>query len=101
MRRLGQRPGLLEDLAPLRPGDQVLAGPAGWTHGDFHDLQVLWHDGQVSAGLDWDRLGIRPLAAEGGRAGTLPFGHGDSRGLDAGRVAGFTLGSRGEGARAV
>jgi len=94
MRRLRQRAGLLEDLAHLRPGDQVLAGPAGWTHGDFHDLQVLWHDGQVSAVLDWDRLGVRPLAAEVVRSGTLLFGYGDSRGLDVGRVAAFTCGYR-------
>lgn len=95
MRRLRQRAGLLEDLAHLRPVGRVPAGPAGWTHGDFHDLQVLWHDGQVSAVLDWDRLGVRPLAAEVVRSGTLLFGYGDSRGLDTGRVAAFTCGYRG------
>ena len=42
----------------------VWSGQAGWTHGDFHDLQVLWDDGRVSAVLDWDRLGVRRLAAE-------------------------------------
>jgi Ser/Thr protein kinase RdoA (MazF antagonist) len=94
MRRLRERIGLLEDLAHLRPAGQVPAGPAGWTHGDFHDLQVLWHDGQVSAVLDWDRLGVRPLAAEVVRSGTLLFGYGDSRGLDTGRVAAFTCGYR-------
>jgi homoserine kinase type II len=57
-------------------------------------LQVLWRDGQVSAVLDWDRLGVRPLAAEVVRAGTLLFGYGDNRGLDIGRVAAFTRGYR-------
>jgi homoserine kinase type II len=94
MRRLRERAGLLEELAHLRPAGQVPAGPAGWTHGDFHDLQVLWDDGQVSAVLDWDRLGVRPLAAEVVRSGTLLFGCGDSRGLDTGRVAAFTCGYR-------
>ena len=57
LRRLGERAGLLETMAHLRPADQVWAGPAGWTHGDFHHLQVLWDGGRVSAVLDWDRLG--------------------------------------------
>lgn len=44
--------------------------------------------------LDWDRLGVRPLAAEVVRSGTLLFGYGDSRGLDVGRVAAFASGYR-------
>jgi Ser/Thr protein kinase RdoA (MazF antagonist) len=94
LRRLGERAGLLESLAHLRPADQVWSGPAGWTHGDFHHLQVLWDDGRVSAVLDWDRLGVRPLAAEVVRSGTLLFGYGDSRGLDTGRVTAFARGYR-------
>jgi homoserine kinase type II len=81
-------------LAHLRPDDHPAKSPAGWTHGDFHDLQVLWQDGQVSAVLDWDRLGPRPLAAEVVRSGTLLFGTGDTMGLDTGRVAAFTRGYR-------
>lgn len=94
VRRLGQRAALLDNLAHLRPAGQEPAGPAGWTHGDFHDLQVLWEDGQVSAVLDWDRLGVRPLAAEVVRSGTLLFGYGNERGLDTGRVTAFTCGYR-------
>jgi Ser/Thr protein kinase RdoA (MazF antagonist) len=94
MRRLDERAGLLESLAHLRPADQRWSGPTGWTHGDFHDLQVLWDDGRVSAVLDWDRLGVRPLAAEVVRSGTLLFGFGDSRGLDTGRVRRFACGYR-------
>lgn len=39
---LRQRARLLTDLADQRPDPGVPAGPAGWTHSDFHDLQVLW-----------------------------------------------------------
>jgi Ser/Thr protein kinase RdoA (MazF antagonist) len=94
LRRLRQRAGLLRALGHLRPDDQAPGDQAGWTHGDFHHLQVLWHGGQVSAVLDWDRLGPRLLAAEVVRSGTLLFGYGDSRGLDTGRVAAFTRGYR-------
>jgi Ser/Thr protein kinase RdoA (MazF antagonist) len=94
LRRLNERARLLQDLEHLRPSDQAPAGPVGWTHGDFHELQVLWHDGQVSAVLDWDRLGVRPLAAEMLRSATLLFGYGDNRGLDIGRVTAFTCGYR-------
>jgi homoserine kinase type II len=93
IRRLEQRARLLEELAFLRPA-RAASGPAGWTHGDFHDLQVLWDGGRISAVLDWDRLGVRPLAAEVVRSGTLLFGYGDSRGLDLARVAAFARGYR-------
>lgn len=94
LRRLRERAGLLRTLWHLRPDDQAPTAQAGWTHGDFHHLQVLWHEGRVSAVFDWDRLGPRPLAAEVVRSGTLLFGYGDSRGLDTGRVAAFTRGYR-------
>lgn len=94
-RRLHQRRELLENAAHLRPDEDALTGPAGWTHGDFHDLNVLWDGGRVSAVLDWDRLGVRPLAGEVARSATLLFGYGDRRGLDTGRVAAFSRGYRG------
>jgi len=93
-RELSQRRELLADWAHLRPADGMRVGPAGWTHGDFHDLNVLWDGGGVSAVLDWHRLGVRPVAAEVVRSGTLLFGYGDDRGLDLGRVAAFTQGYR-------
>lgn len=92
--RLHERQWLLESWAHLRPDDGALVGPAGWTHGDFHDLNVLWDTGQVSAVLDWDRLGVRPLAGEVVRSATLLFGYSDDRGLDTGRVMAFTRGYR-------
>ena len=85
--RLHERRGLLEDWAHLRPDEGAPAAPAGWTHGDFHDLNVLWDGGQVCAVLDWDRLGVRPLAGEVVRSATLLFGYGDDRGLDTSRAA--------------
>jgi homoserine kinase type II len=93
-RRLLERRELLASAARLRPGDGAVAGPAGWAHGDFHDLNVLWEGGRVSAVLDWDRLGVRPLAGEVARSATLLFGYGDGRGLDTGRVAAFSRGYR-------
>ncbi|MEU7046678.1 phosphotransferase [Streptomyces varsoviensis] len=60
---LAERAVLLERWAGHRPqgGER---GPAGWTHGDFHDLNLLWEGTSVSAVLDWDRLGVRPYAEE-------------------------------------
>ena len=70
-------------------------GPAGWTHGDFHDLNLLFDEaGAVCGVLDWDRVGLRPWAAEVVRAGTLMFGFGDGRGLDLERVGWFAAGFR-------
>jgi homoserine kinase type II len=93
--RLVERRDLLEQFAYLRPAE-VPVGPVGWTHGDFHELNLLWNRGRVAAVLDWDRLGPRPLAAEVVRSGTLMFGHGDHRGLDLERVAAFAAGYRAE-----
>ena len=78
----------------LRPDEGALVGPAGWTHGDFHDLNMLWDAGQVSAVLDWGRLGVQPLAGEVVRSATMLFGYGDDRGLDTSRVTAFTCGYR-------
>jgi homoserine kinase type II len=90
---LGERAVLLERFADQRPR-QGKSGPAGWTHGDFHDLNLLWRDGCISAVLDWDRLGVRAYAAEVVRSATLMFGLGDERGLDLELVAAFAVGYR-------
>lgn len=92
--RMRRRRRLLADVAHLRPDDDVDVGPCGWIHGDFQHLNVLWHDGAVSAVLDWDRIKPRPRAAELVRAATLLFGYGDDRGLDLTRVVAFASGYR-------
>lgn len=94
-RALTEREALLERWADRRPADGE-RGPAGWTHGDFHDLNLLWQGGSVSAVLDWDRLAVRPYADEVVRTATLPllFGAGDERGLDLELVAAFVGGYR-------
>ncbi|UQA95715.1 phosphotransferase [Streptomyces halobius] len=94
-RALVERTELLERWADQRPQDGE-RGPAGWTHGDFHDLNLLWEQGSVSAVLDWDRLAVRPYADEVVRTATLPvmFGSGDEHGLDLELVAAFVGGYR-------
>lgn len=93
-RALDEREQLLEQWAEQRPADGE-RGPAGWTHGDFHDLNLLWEQGSVSAVLDWDRLGSRPYADEVVRTATLPvmFGAGEGP-LDLDLVAAFVGGYR-------
>jgi Ser/Thr protein kinase RdoA (MazF antagonist) len=44
--------------------------PAGWAHGDFHDLNVIWHAGAIAAVVDFDRLAARSYAFELVRSGT-------------------------------
>lgn len=92
--RMRKRRRLLVEVAHLRPADDVDVGPCGPVHGDFQHLNLLWVDGAVSAVVDWDRIRLRPVAAEVVRAATLLFGRGDDRGLDLERVAAFTEGYR-------
>lgn len=93
-RVLTEREALLGRWADERPvgGER---GPAGWTHGDFHDLNLLWRQGSVSAVLDFDRLAVRPYADEVVRTATLPvmFGAGEGP-LDLELVAAFVGGYR-------
>ena len=96
--QLAERRALLETVGHLRPSDDHEVGPAGWCHGDFQHFNVLYGsphaDANVVAVLDWDRLGVHPLAAEVVRSATLLFGYGDDRGLDLERVAAFVGGYR-------
>ncbi|MBB5869267.1 homoserine kinase type II [Allocatelliglobosispora scoriae] len=64
----------------------------GWTHGDFHHFNVLWDGSEISAVLDWDRLGLRPVADELARAAVLIFGDGPA--LDLPRITAFVAGYR-------
>lgn len=93
-RRLRQRRDLLESVVHLRPDDTALVKPYGWVHGDFHDLNLLWSGNAVVAVIDWDRLSVRPLAAEVVRSATLLFATGDERGLLLGHVAAFAAAYR-------
>jgi Ser/Thr protein kinase RdoA (MazF antagonist) len=93
---LERRRRVLDQFADLRPIDGAPTSPAGWTHGDFQHLNLLWRGGRVVAVLDWDRLAVRPLVTELARSASLLFGHGDTRGLDLERVAAFARAYRAE-----
>jgi homoserine kinase type II len=92
--QLAERRTLLEKAAHDVPGADTWWEPAGWAHGDFHDLNVLWHDGTIAAVVDFDRLAPRPYAFELVRSATLTFCYGDERGLAAGLVSAFAAGYR-------
>lgn len=51
------RQRLVPEISHLRPQGSV-CGPPGWTHGDFHHNNILWHNGSVSAIVDWDRVKV-------------------------------------------
>jgi homoserine kinase type II len=92
-RALRQRKELLTAYAGERPGDEVPAGPVGWTHGDFQPLNLLWDNGGISAILDWDRLAIRPYGEEVVRTAQVQFTTSEGW-LDLELVAAFTAGYR-------
>jgi homoserine kinase type II len=70
-----------------------LPGAFGWTHGDLQHRNVLWSAGSVTAVLDWDRIGVRPLGEEVARTAQVQFG-GEHGFLDLERVAAFVTGYR-------
>ncbi len=89
---LAKRRVLLAEYAALRPEGDVPAGPYGWTHGDFQYRNLLWAEGELTAVLDWDRLGVRPYAEEVVRTAQVQFG---VEGVfDLKRVAAFVSGYR-------
>jgi len=81
---------LLHEVARLRSRASAAVRPAGWTHGDLNDLNLLFTGDLVSGVLD--RLGVRPYGLEVVRTATLLFG--DQGGVDLGRVAAFAAGYR-------
>ncbi len=89
---LAKRRVLLAEYAALRPEGDVPAGPYGWTHGDFQYRNLLWADGELTAVLDWDRLGVRPYAEEVTRTTQVQFGVEGVFDLE--RVAAFVSGYR-------
>lgn len=93
--RLHQRRRLLAAMAHLRPEEGRWLEPAGYVHGDYHDLNLLWEGEDVVAVLDWDRMRVRAWAEELVRSATLMFGNraGDG-GLDVERAAAFSTAYR-------
>ncbi|MEU5921078.1 phosphotransferase [Streptomyces sp. NPDC047141] len=89
---LAKRRVLLAEYAALRPEGGVPAGPYGWTHGDFQYRNLLWAEGELTAVLDWDRLGVRPYAEEVARTAQVQFGVEGVFDLE--RVAAFVSGYR-------
>ncbi|MET8678420.1 phosphotransferase [Streptomyces sp. NPDC004647] len=70
--RLVERRALLERHAHRRP--EAGAEPAaGWVHGDFHPLNLLYRGAEPAAIVDWDRLGVQPRAEEAVRAAAIFF----------------------------
>jgi homoserine kinase type II len=96
--RLTERRRILARSADLWPGAREV-GSIGWTHGDFHHLNILWSFGaprRLVGVLDWDRFKVQPLAWEIARAANLLFGYDDGSGwaLDLGRISAFVGGYR-------
>jgi Ser/Thr protein kinase RdoA (MazF antagonist) len=80
-RRLLERRELLGRCAHRRP-EAGSEPAAGWVHGDFHPLNVLYRGPDPVAIIDWDRLGVQPRAEEAVRAAAIFFLGPDSGELD-------------------
>ena len=85
---IGRRLRLLDEIGHLRPPDDPDVRPAGWTHGDLTDLNLLFDGDTVSGVLDWDRLAVRPYGLEVVRTASVLFEVGDRA-----RTAAFAAGS--------
>ncbi|MFD8560559.1 phosphotransferase enzyme family protein [Streptosporangium canum] len=93
--QLDARRELLESVGHLRPDDSADLEPAGYVHGDFHALNLLWQGGQVAAVLDWDRMGRRrAYAYELARSVTLIFSDATTGVVDVQRAAAFVAAYR-------
>ncbi len=95
--RLTERLDLLAAHRHRRPAPED-APPTGWTHGDFHGLNLLYDGGRVAAVLDWDKLGPRPRAEEAVRGATLIFNDQSTGVLDLVRVRHYSRSYRATGA---
>ncbi|MDK1473194.1 phosphotransferase [Streptomyces sp. 549] len=79
--RLTERRRLLREHGHRRPaaGTEPVAG---WVHGDFHPLNLLYRDEapyEPLAIVDWDRLAVQPRAEEAVRAAAIFFVRPDGR----------------------
>lgn len=70
--RLLERRVLLERHAHRRPAPGAEPS-AGWVHGDFHPLNLLYRGAEPAAIVDWDRLAVQPRAEEAVRAAAIFF----------------------------
>ena len=71
--RLVERLGLIGKLAHLRPPERAEL-TVGHVHGDFHGLNVFHGSaGEISAVVDWDRLGVQPYGEELVRSALILF----------------------------
>ncbi len=89
---LEQRRALIGKYADRSPEGAVPGGRHGWTHGDVQYRNLLWDGGELTAILDWDRVGVRPYAEEVARTAQVQFGVDGVFDLD--RVAAFVGGYR-------
>ncbi|MBZ4016526.1 phosphotransferase [Streptomyces purpurogeneiscleroticus] len=89
--RLLERRALLAAHAHHRP---PRAAPAGWVHGDFHPLNLLYRGAEPAAIVDWDRLAVKPRAEEAVRAAAIFFVR-PSGSLDLAKVAAYARAYRG------
>jgi homoserine kinase type II len=77
----------------LRPSEDPPAGPAGWTHGDCQNWNLLWRGDRIAAVLDWDRVRPNPYGEEIVRAAAYQFALPDGR-IDLDNVAALVAGYR-------
>ncbi|MDJ0461906.1 phosphotransferase [Streptomyces sp. H27-C3] len=89
---LEQRRVLIGKYADRCPQDEVPGGSHGWTHGDVQYRNLLWEGCELTAILDWDRVGIRPYAEEVARTAQVQFGVDGV--FDLARVSAFVGGYR-------
>ena len=93
---LHRRRELLARHRAQRPATDRPLVPAGWTHGDFQPLNLLWNENTVAAVLDWDRVAFRPYGEEIVRSANYLFPAADGRALDLERIAAFVTAYRTE-----
>ncbi|MGW1431859.1 phosphotransferase [Streptomyces sp. NPDC002431] len=91
---LEERRALIDKYADRRPRGEAPGRRHGWTHGDVQYRNLLWDGGELTAILDWDRVGVRPFAEEVARTAQVQFGVDGVFDLD--RVAAFVGGYRSE-----
>lgn len=101
--RLLERRRLLCRYAAARPPAGA-APAAGWVHGDFHPLNLLYPDtgapggtGEPVAIVDWDRLAVQPRAEEAVRGAAIFFLRPDGS-LDLDKVRSYARAYRGSAA---
>lgn len=90
--RLVERLGLLGKLAHRRPAERAEL-TVGHVHGDFHGLNVFHGAaGEITAVVDWDRLGVQPYGEELVRSALIFFVDPHDGQLDLARVREYVHG---------